>query len=128
MVLCILDIFFDLFFFLFCSWVIEFSFEQIVVDYCQEVCVDGVFFVMFDFVDGCVYIVINILVWYVVQYVEGVIMGVEQYFMGLQQVGVYDECLVVIEFEMCDLQFGLNFGDDCLVFILVKLESFFWCE
>ncbi|EAT08499.1 hypothetical protein SKA58_18700 [Sphingomonas sp. SKA58] len=120
----ILDILLDLPLFPSRSRVTELSFEQIVADHRQEACVDGAFLATPDLVDGRAHIVIDTPARHAAQHAEGVIMGVEQHLMGLQQVGAHDECPAVTELEMRDLQLGPNPGDDCPVLTPIKLESF----
>lgn len=76
-VVCIVDVFFDLVFFLFCCWIVKVGFEYVVVGYCYEVCIYVVFFVDVYVVYCCVYIVVDFVVWYVFEDFECMLMCVE---------------------------------------------------
>src|SRR3546814_9664976 len=53
-----------------------------------------------DLVDGGAHIVVNPPARHAAQHAKGVIMGVEQHLVGLQQIGPHDEGATVAEFEV----------------------------
>src|SRR3546814_7088128 len=75
-----------------------------------------------DLVDGGAHIVVNPPARHAAQKAKGLIMGVEQHRVGLQQIGPNDEGATVAEFEVRYLELGTDPGNDRPVLAPVELE------
>src|SRR3546814_15426321 len=80
-------------------------------DHREEASVDVALLAAPDLVDGGAHIVVNPPARHAAQHAKGVIMGVEQHLVGLQQIGPHDEGATVAEFEVRYLELGTDPGN-----------------
>ena len=74
------------------------------------------------------HIVVDTPLRYPTKRLEGMIMGIEQHLVALQQVGAQEEGPAVTELEMGDLQLGIHPVDHRIVFAPVELKGLTRCK
>ena len=105
-------------------WIAKLGLEQVVAGHCLEADVDIPLLAATDLVYGGPHIVIDAAPWNATEHAEGMVVGVEQHLVGLQEIGADDEGLGIAELGMRDLQLGAFIANDCPILGPVELEGF----
>ncbi len=105
-----------------CRRVTELGFKQIMADQGLEAGVDAPLLAAPDLVDGRAHVIVDAPARHPAQHPEGMIVGVEQHLVGLQQIGAHEESPAIGELEVGNLQLGAHAGDDRPVLAPVELE------
>ena len=93
------------------SGVAELRLEQEVAHHGREADVDLAFLAAADLVDGRLHVVVDAPPWHAAQHPEGVVMGIKQHLVGLEQVGSKREGPTVGQLDMGDLELGALAGN-----------------
>ncbi len=101
----------------------ELSIEHVVIDHDLEALVYVPGLALSDLVDGGLHVVVDAASGHAAQHNKGMVVGVEQHFVGLQRVGAQQEGAAVRELELGDLQLGAFAADDRPVFTPVELDG-----
>ena len=102
----------------------ELELEQVVAGHGQEAGVDVPLLAATDLVDGGLHVVVDAASGNTAQHPEGMIMGIEQHLVRLQEIGPHDEGPAVAQLGMGHLQLGAFIADDGPVLRPVELEGF----
>ncbi len=103
--------------------VAELDLEEVVADHRGEACVDVARLAGQDLVHGGLHVVVDAALGHAVEHAEGVVMGVEQHLVGLQQVGPDVEGPAVAELEVRHLKLGALATQHGPVLAPIELEG-----
>ena len=124
----VLNPFLDLPFFPACRGIAERRLENIVADHGEKARVHLPLLAGQDLIDRGFHIVVDAALRHAAEHPEGVVVGVKQHLVGLQQIGAHEERPAVRKLELRDLQLGPLAGDDRPILAPVELERFAWLE
>ena len=102
----------------------ELGLEQVVAGHRHEADIDVALLAATDLVDGGLHVVVDAAPRNAAEDTEGMIVGVEQHLVRLQEIGPNDEGPAVAQLRMGHLQLGAFIADDRPVFRPVELEGF----
>ena len=119
----VLDILLDLALLPARGWIAELGIEQVMADHGAKAQVDVAQLALAHPVDGRLHVVVDAAARDPAPRHKGMVMGIEQHLVGLQQVGAQEEGPTVAQLELGHLQLGALAGDDGPVLAPVELEG-----
>ena len=108
--------------------VTELGVEQVVADHGAEAQIDVTQLALAHPIHGGLHVVVDAATRDTAPGHKGVVMGIEQHLVGLQQIRAQEEGAAVAQLELGHLQLGALAGDDRPVLAPVELEGLTLCE